>query len=136
MSFFLRGLEIERRRTYIKNEFRRKMNFLLRKRINNRRWFLRKKAKGASMSDQMDMDTKTSAPNVHPPAVSHDSSGQPTQHLRDFSAHFNPALMAAALAQRNSIPSAAHASGGTPSGPLIGGTPMIDHTAQKVDLTV
>ena len=113
------------------------MNFLLRKRINNRRWFLRKKAKGASMSDQMDMDTKTSTPNVHPPAVSHDSSGQPTQHLRDFSAHFNPALMAAALAQRNSIPSAAHAtSGGTPSGPLIGGTPMIDHTAQKVDLTV
>ena len=82
----------------------------------------------------MDMDTKTSAP-VHPPA-NHDPSGQPTQHLRDFSAHFNPALMAAALAQRNSIPSAAHASGGTPSGPLIGGTPMIDHTAQKVDLTV
>jgi hypothetical protein len=113
-------------------EYRRKMNFLLRKRINNRRWFLRKKAKGASMSDQMDMDTKTSAP-VHPPA-NHDPSGQPTQHLRDFSAHFNPALMAAALAQRNSIPSA-HASG-TPSGPLIGGTPMIDHTAQKVDLTV
>ena len=112
--------------------FRRKMNFLLRKRINNRRWFLRKKAKGASMSDQMDMETKTSTP-VHAPA-SHDPSGQPTQHLRDFSAHFNPALMAAALAQRNSIPSA-HASG-TPSGPLIGGTPMIDHAAQKVDLTV
>merc|ERR1712113_320006 len=65
-------------------EYRRKMNFLLRKRINNRRWFLRKKAKGASMSDQMDMETKNSTP-VHTSQPNHDPAGQapPPQHLRD-----------------------------------------------------
>lgn len=84
------------------------MNFLLRKRINNRRWFLRKKAKGASMSEQMDVE-KDKTPS--PPAAN---------QLRDY---FNP-IMAAALQAQQSRPTA---------GPLIGGTPMVD---TKVDLTV
>ena len=88
------------------------MNFLLRKRINNRRWFLRKKAKGANMSDQMEVE-KTMEKNA---PVS--PQGTPAQ-LRDY---FNPIMAAAMQAQQS-----------RPSGPLIGGTPMVD---TKVDLTV
>ena len=95
--------------------FRRKMNFLLRKRINNRRWFLRKKAKGASMNEQMDVEKnmdKTPSPQSTPSA-----------QLRDY---FNPIMAAALQAQQQQVSRPA-------TGPLIGGTQMVD---TKVDLTV
>ena len=96
------------------------MNFLLRKRINNRRWFLRKKAKGATMNEQMEVDKSMEKTN----SVSPQSTPNPAVQLRDY---FNP-IMAAALQaqqqQQQSRPS---------TGPLIGGTAMVD---TKVDLTV
>jgi hypothetical protein len=95
-------------------EYRRKMNFLLRKRINNRRWFLRKKAKGASMSESPMEISDSPKPTLD---SAHVSSPPAPAQLREY---FNP-LMAAALART------------APAGPLIGGTPMID---TKVDLTV
>ena len=126
-------------------EYRRKMNFLLRKRINNRRWFLRKKAKGATMSEQMELEsskqtqqqatTNQSTANIAMPPTS-GGTGPDATSAPQLCDYFNP-LMAAALQaqqQRQQQQQQQHTHLTTPlSGPLIGGTPMIE---SKVDLTV
>merc|ERR1719245_2507279 len=61
------------------SDYRRKMNFLLRKRINNRRWFLRKKAKGAAQHDE-DMDAVVAKSVGQESHCQSYSQPPPTQH--------------------------------------------------------
>jgi hypothetical protein len=121
-------------------DYRRKMNFLLRKRINNRRWFLRKKAKGAAQNDDIEIDvgkklSDSISPNIgahpnhpmlplpHSPhlSVMRDhmaaSRDHPIAHAQNITsqtrAEFLPPLLAAALANRNYHAAAAAAVGTT-----------------------
>ena len=118
------------------------MNFLLRKRINNRRWFLRKKAKGAAQhDDDMDMVPKSEqgfqaiSPPALPPTHHMPSSGVPHHPVPQTgvpqshqSHHLNPLLAAALVKQRS--PSSAQ----MPPSLTIGGTPMIDHPTKDISV--
>jgi hypothetical protein len=127
------------------SDYRRKMNFLLRKRINNRRWFLRKKAKGAAQHDE-DMDAvvaKSVGQETHcqsysqPPPQQHPSVHHTGHHpgapgntgavsQGQSREYLNP-LIAAALVKQ-------HSPSQMPPSLTIGGTPMIDHPSKELSV--
>lgn len=114
------------------SDYRRKMNFLLRKRINNRRWFLRKKAKGAAQhEDEMESIVSkqtelspTFAPHVTSPHHQQSHHHQNPQTAGSRADYLNP-LIAAALVKQHSSQS---------NMPHIGGTPMIDHPPKELSV--
>jgi len=109
------------------SDYRRKMNFLLRKRINNRRWFLRKKAKGAAQhEDEMESVTakQTECNNTYSHQQQSPVTHQQQSHHHQVSTNhqqINP-LIAAALVKQHSPSSMPH----------IGGTAMIDHPSKEM----
>jgi hypothetical protein len=109
------------------SDYRRKMNFLLRKRINNRRWFLRKKAKGAAQhEDEMESikpEIQSFSPHVTSAHVT--SAHPPTHHQPTQSRDYLNPLIAAALVKQHNSPS---------NMPHIGGTPMIDHPSKELSV--
>ena len=98
------------------------MNFLLRKRINNRRWFLRKKAKGAAGNNDESESTPNALPSPNPAAAEIKQEAPSTP--AGFAPH--PGLPTSAASHLLS-----HIMRPVPS-LTIGGTPMIDssHNAQ------
>jgi len=101
------------------SDYRRKMNFLLRKRINNRRWFLRKKAKGAANNDETE-----SSPAAVPSPV--EVKTEPTSSP-GFAPHPGLPTSASHLLSHMMRP--------VPS-LTIGGTPMIDSSHNSAQMTV
>jgi len=95
------------------------MNFLLRKRINNRRWFLRKKAKGAANNDE----TESSSPA----AVNSPVEIKTEPMTPGFAPHPGLPTSASHLLSHMMRP--------VPS-LTIGGTPMIDSSHNNAQMTV